>query len=160
MRMSTGIVCGGLLALCVSCTGIYTEAARLFPYRTACPFLPGTSGKGFTLYFPAFQMGRGGVASGRESGRVDQSLLSAVEREALLQLFPYHSGYAGQGGGGVSRVGCPAIEISGTDQDAGVQQSGGFGLWFAFHAGWRIRFAIAIYVDRQCLAFFPGSFVL
>ena len=102
-------------------------------------------------------MGRGGVASGRESGRVDQSLLSAVEREALLQLFPYHSGYAGQGGGGVSRVGCPAIEISGTDQDAGVQQSGGFGLWFAFHAGWRIRFAIAIYVDRQCLAFFPGS---
>ena len=52
-------------------------------------------------------MGRGGVASGRESGRVDQSLLSAVEREALLQLFPYHSGYAGQGGGGVSRVGCP-----------------------------------------------------
>ena len=33
-------------------------------------------------------MGRGGVASGRESGRVDQSLLSAVEREALLQLFP------------------------------------------------------------------------
>ena len=59
-------------------------------------------------------MGRGGVASGRESGRVDQSLLSAVEREALLQLFPYHSGYAGQGGGGVSRVGCPAIAISGT----------------------------------------------
>ena len=157
--MSTGIVCGGLLALCVSCTE-YPESARLFPYRTACPLLPGTSGKGFTLYFPAFQMGRGGVASGRESGRVDQSLLSAVEREALLQLFPYHSGYAGQGGGGVSRVGCPAIEISGTDQDAGVQQSGGFGLWFAFHAGWRIRFAIAIYVDRQCLAFFPGSFVL
>ena len=55
-------------------------------------------------------MGRGGVASGRESGRVDQSLLSAVEREALLQLFPYHSGYAGQGGGGVSRVGCPAMQ--------------------------------------------------
>ena len=26
-----------------------------------------------------------------------------------------------------------------------------------FHAGWRIRFAIAIYVDRQCLAFFRGA---
>ena len=59
-------------------------------------------------------MGRGGVASGRESGRVDQSLLSAVEREALLQLFPYHSGYAGQGGGGVSRVGCPEASVYGS----------------------------------------------
>ncbi|MFQ9021972.1 MAG: hypothetical protein ACLR6J_12825 [Parabacteroides merdae] len=41
-------------------------------------------------------MGRGGAASGRESGRVDQSLLSAVEREALLQLFPYHPATLGR----------------------------------------------------------------
>ena len=130
--MSTGIVCGGCWP-CVFPVREYTPKPRgYFRIEPPAPFLPGTSGKGFTLYFPAFRMGRGGVASGRESGRVDQSLLSAVEREALLQLFPYHSGYAGQGGGGVSRVGCPAIEISGTDQDAGVQQSGGFGLWFAF----------------------------
>ena len=60
----------------------------------------------------------------------------------------------------MSCVGGPAGEIAGTDQGAGVQPSGGFGVWLAFHAGWRIRFAAAIYVDRQCLTLFPGSFVL
>lgn len=59
--MSTGIVCGGLLALCVSCTE-YTPKPRGYFRIEPRPFLPGTSGRGFTLYFPAFQMGRGGVA--------------------------------------------------------------------------------------------------
>ena len=147
--MSTGIVCGGLLALCVSCTEYTPKPRGYFRIEPPAPSYQALP-VGDLPY--TFRLSRW--------AEVDQSLLSAVEREALLQLFPYHSGYAGQGGGGVSRVGCPAIEISGTDQDAGVQQSGGFGLWLAFHAGWRIRFAIAIYVDRQCLAFFPGSFVL
>ena len=154
--MSTGIVCGGLLALCVSCTE-YTPKPRGYFRIDRLPLPTSTSGRGFTLYFPAFQMGRGGVASGRESGRVDQSLLSAVEREALLQLFPYHSGYAGQGGGGVSRVGCPAIEISGTDQDAGVQQSGGFGLWFAFHAGCESASPLQFMLTDSVSHFFRGA---
>ena len=71
-----------------------------------------------------------------------------------------HACHVGQGGAGMSRFGCPAGEISGPDQGAGVQQSGGFGVRFAFYAGWRIRFAVAIYVDRQCLPLFPGGFVL
>ena len=137
--MSTGIVCGGLLALCVSCTEYTPKPRGYFRIEPPAPSYQALPVRDLPYTF-------------------------RLSRWAEVELppvgNPYHSGYAGQGGGGVSRVGCPAIEISGTDQDAGVQQSGGFGLWFAFHAGWRIRFAIAIYVDRQCLAFFPGSFVL
>ena len=93
MRASIGIVGGLLLALCVSCTE-YTPKPRGY-FRIEPPVPSYQTLPVEDLYFPAFQMGGGGVASCRESGRVDQSFLSAVECEALLQLFSCHSGYAG-----------------------------------------------------------------
>ena len=151
--MSTGIVCGGLLALCVSCTEYTPKPRGYFRIEPPAPSYQALPVRDLPYTFRLSRWAEVELPPvGNPAGWINLSY-------PQLNVKLYCS-YAGQGGGGVSRVGCPAIEISGTDQDAGVQQSGGFGLWIAFHAGWRIRFAIAIYVDRQCLAFFPGSFVL
>ena len=139
--MSTGIVCGGLLALCVSCTEYTPKPRGYFRIEPPAPSYHALP-VGDLPY--TFRLSRWAEVElppvGNPAGWINLSY-----PQLNVKLYCSY---------------CPAIEISGTDQDAGIQQSGGFGLWFAFHAGWRIRFTVAIYVDRQCLAFFPGSFVL
>ena len=112
--MSTGIVCGGLLALCVSCTEYTPKPRGYFRIEPPAPSYQALPVRDLPYTFrlsrwAEVELLRSGI---RQGGSI--TLLSAVEREALLQLFPYHSGYAGQGGGGVSARWCPAIEISGT----------------------------------------------
>ena len=55
---------------------------------------------------PNLKVGGGGASPGRKSGGMDQSFLSAVECEVLLQLPACHSCHVGQGGAGMSRFGC------------------------------------------------------
>ena len=114
MRTSAVIVCGGLLALCVSCTEYTPKPRGYFRIEPPAPSYQALAVKDI----PAFQMGGGGTASGRESGGMDQPFLSAVEREALLQLSSCHFGYVGQGGRRMPCVGRSASEISGPDQSA------------------------------------------
>ena len=153
--MSTGIVCGGLLALCVSCTEYTPKPRGYFRIEPPAPSYQALP-VGDLPY--TFRLSRWAEVElppvGNPAGWINLSY-PQLNVKLYCSYFPITPATLGR-----AEEDCPAIEISGTDQDAGVQQPGGFGLWFAFHAGWRIRFAIAIYVDRQCLAFFPGSFVL
>lgn len=95
MRASIGIVGGLLLALCVSCTEYTPKPRGYFRIEPPVPSYQTLPVEDLPYTFRLSRWAGGGVASCRESGRVDQSFLSAVECEALLQLFSCHSGYAG-----------------------------------------------------------------
>ena len=140
--MSTGIVCGGLLALCVSCTEYTPKPRGYFRIEPPAPSYQALPVRDLPYTFRLSRWAEVELPPvGNPAGWINLSY-PQLNVKLYCSYFPI----------------TPAT--LGRDQDAGVQQSGGFGLWLAFHAGWRIRFAIAIYVDRQCLAFFPGSFVL
>ena len=157
--MSTGIVCGGLLALCVSCTEYTPKPRGYFRIEPPAPSYQALPVRDLPYTFRLSRWAEVELPPvGNPAGWINLSY-PQLNVKLYCSYFPITPATLGRAEE-ECRVGCPAIEISGTDQDAGVQQSGGFGLWFAFHAGWRIRFTVAIYVDRQCLALFPGSFVL
>lgn len=158
--MSTGIVCGGLLALCVSCTEYTPKPRGYFRIEPPAPSYQALPVRDLPYTFRLSRWAEVELPPvGNPAGWINLSY-PQLNVKLYCSYFPITPATLGR-----AEEECRALVVRqskypGTDQDAGVQQSGGFGLWFAFHAGWRIRFAIAIYVDRQCLAFFPGSFVL
>lgn len=158
--MSTGIVCGGLLALCVSCTEYTPKPRGYFRIEPPAPSYQALPVRDLPYTFRLSRWAEVELPPvGNPAGWINLSY-PQLNVKLYCSYFPITPATLGR-----AEEECRALVVRQSKyperiKDAGVQQSGGFGLWFAFHAGWRIRFAIAIYVDRQCLAFFPGSFVL
>ena len=157
--MSTGIVCGGLLALCVSCTEYTPKSRGYFRIEPPAPSYQALPVRDLPYTFRLSRWAEVELPPvGNPAGWINLSY-PQLNVKLYCSYFPITPATLGR-----AEEECRALVVRQSKYPERikmqVQQSGGFGLWFAFHAGWRIRFTVAIYVDRQCLALFPGSFVL
>ena len=160
MRMSTGIVCGGLLALCVSCTEYTPKPRGYFRIEPPAPSYQALPVRDLPYTFRLSDGQRWScLRSGIRQGWINLSY-PQLNVKLYCSYFPITPATLGR-----AEEECRALVVRQSKYPERIKmqaysnpEASVYGS--LFHAGWRIRFAIAIYVDRQCLAFFPGSFVL
>lgn len=158
--MSTGIVCGGLLALCVSCTEYTPKPRGYFRIEPPAPSYQAPPVRDLPYTFRLSRWAEVELPPvGNPAGWINLSY-PQLNVKLYCSYFPITPATLGR-----AEEECRALVVRQSKYPERIKmqaysnpEASVYGSLFMLDG--RIRFAIAIYVDRQCLAFFPGSFVL